>query len=1296
MTTYLLTIILITKPMKKIALLAMSLTMALTMKAQGGTDVTDLLTNPDFENDAAGWTIVGGHKIAATAANFGYSGVKFIEDWTGAPGTLMDQSWSQTIEVPNGVYVVTSLAHAVQQSDAAVLPSGVSIYANNDEVAVTTTNTNPPTEYRLATVVSTGTLTVGYRIHSCNVNWTAWDNVRLYQYLGETEEEAKLAWITDELGMLATTAMELVEYAMQQTLADAIQTSVDAIDGIATYDAGAALFETLKGQVADAKHCIEVYKSLATVLEVANAELGRGFSEGVDAFTGAINTVQTAYDGGTLSADEAEAAMNQLKEDIFTFQMLNANGDEAFDVTERYMTNPTLRKGSQGWSGTQPGLEFEVMEFYRCDFNMYQTLTGIPDGMYVVRVQGCYRPDWNDGGAAYNEGTEKVTAELYANNVSVPLISMYKYSASSMGITSDKVLNDYLDMRVAVNEAFNLTNPELDMPYYAENALTVLVQGGTLTIGLRNEGHADGSWCVFRDFKLDYYGNFPAVVLALKIQEIEAWLNEHTTVLPISAYNELNDACLEAGDYTGIGDHDDDVVAGVINQLETVYASVGHVLIQVDQLKELLAKAEALFELEYPGIEALSEAYEAASQLVVDAAEVELPEGYTTEQYYEEAIATLQAAITAYCESQEATRDNPADYTHMIKYPCFVSDKTYAIPAPWVIANVMNWGDVWAGPCQPDAAGDGVTPLPGLNSWSADFTSMDVHQDIEGLPDGIYTVSAQAIIQGLGGQHAYAVSSLGSVVSPDMTIVGWDALQWETLKTTPVVVSDGKLRIGFASVSAGGTDGWFQVTNFKLQYYGKATDDDLKAAWETSLERANEYASVLLPGDAQHVKASIDAATPFAAAGKYIDACTMLNPVVAASDSIYAAVQKFYGGNYQIILDLCEAEGDDTNIYSTQLLTGVVQLVEHALHADNATHTILDPLNDKLGGYISYIDYLIYNVEATLATIKGVDPEHLTFVKDSVITPQVADLTTSLRTVADCAHLQSKLQKAMQALEGTLHITLSAGDITEDVIINPTIDDPDATGWTIIKGTGNGPTITGNHYDGNPGNRYLDSWNPGVGNLNFTAYQEIVGLPDGSYRLTVATRSDGDNVYVFASPEPLETDTVQWAAATQWAMVKKYYAEGGEIYAADTLLWHELEGVGEFPYMNANNGRGCGWSFDTIHVEVTQHYLAIGVTANSELTRKERFTGTWFGADDWKLELLTKASIQSEYNPFAGIEHAEAITPTIIVRESTIHSTTGAPVTVYSIDGKHVPATGLSRGIYVVRCEGIITKVFVR
>ena len=110
--------------MKKFTLLAMSLMMALFVKAEYGVDITSQLTNPDFEDGSTGWSITGGNKIAATAANYGYNGTNFMEDWVPSNENLGDRSWSQTIDVPNGVYVLKALAHAVKQSDGSIVPTG--------------------------------------------------------------------------------------------------------------------------------------------------------------------------------------------------------------------------------------------------------------------------------------------------------------------------------------------------------------------------------------------------------------------------------------------------------------------------------------------------------------------------------------------------------------------------------------------------------------------------------------------------------------------------------------------------------------------------------------------------------------------------------------------------------------------------------------------------------------------------------------------------------------------------------------------------------------------------------------------------------------------------------------------------------------------------------------------------------------------------------------------------------------------------------------------------------------------
>ena len=126
----------------------------------------------------------------------------------------------------------------------------------------------------------------------------------------------------------------------------------------------------------------------------------------------------------------------------------------------------------------------------------------------------------------------------------------------------------------------------------------------------------------------------------------------------------------------------------------------------------------------------------------------------------------------------------------------------------------------------------------------------------------------------------------------------------------------------------------------------------------------------------------------------------------------------------------------------------------------------------------------------------------------------------------------------------------------------------------------------------------------------------------------------------------------------------------------------EFQFIGQMPdefvsHFNANNGEGRGWSYNTITVEVTNHYLAIGVTANNLLTGKEQFTGAWMGADDWKLVLVKKAATQSEFNPFAGIENLETVAP--------------AQVGIYDLFGRRIETPTVS-GIYIVNGKKTVIK----
>ncbi len=184
----------------------------------------------------------------------------------------------------------------------------------------------------------------------------------------------------------------------------------------------------------------------------------------------------------------------------------------------------------------------------------------------------------------------------------------------------------------------------------------------------------------------------------------------------------------------------------------------------------------------------------------------------------------------------DAPQDEYTDVTVYLSNPCFTNGTT-----GWTLDNVVNGGDIRSA---------NIAGRTCLNSWSNDFTSMNVFQDVSGLLPGKYIVSSRAMC-GPGeitDQHLYAVAGDVTVVSPSKQVAIWNTeAGWELQTTEPIEVGeDGTLRIGYASTSGGGTKGWFCVTDFRLKFLGE--NEDIKNA---GLQKAaEEYEGVVAEAEA--------------------------------------------------------------------------------------------------------------------------------------------------------------------------------------------------------------------------------------------------------------------------------------------------------------------------------------------------------------------------------------------------------------------------------------------------------------
>ena len=163
----------------------------------------------------------------------------------------------------------------------------------------------------------------------------------------------------------------------------------------------------------------------------------------------------------------------------------------AIDITNG---NPCAEVYCSSYSGvTSYGTEWEVG----------QTLTGLPDGRYKVTMQGFYR----DGEMNQNN-PGAIHAYLYARSGGVEektsLQSMYNAQCSRISNTVKNKDKDGYFIPNGMEDATYFFNAG-----YYENEVTVTVTGGTLTVavGKPDKTKSTSGWTCFDNFRLFYLGN---------------------------------------------------------------------------------------------------------------------------------------------------------------------------------------------------------------------------------------------------------------------------------------------------------------------------------------------------------------------------------------------------------------------------------------------------------------------------------------------------------------------------------------------------------------------------------------------------------------------------------------------------------------------------------------------------------------------------------------------------------------------------------------------------------------------
>lgn len=216
-----------------------------------------------------------------------------------------------------------------------------------------------------------------------------------------------------------------------------------------------------------------------------------------------LATAQSIYDDADATVQEIIDITTQLNS-----QMGMPAENQSVDMTA-LIINPRFENNTtEGWSGAtvvggrSDATSNHEQEFYQENFNMYQTLTGVPNGLYRLKWKGFHRPGgWENAELLQECFQNEASAVVYAGDVQKTMKHI-KDDALSEATYSDTNFNG-----LYIPNTMENTRKYFDAGLYADS-LEVEVTDNVLTIGVKNtKPMASKHWVIFSDFELQIIEN---------------------------------------------------------------------------------------------------------------------------------------------------------------------------------------------------------------------------------------------------------------------------------------------------------------------------------------------------------------------------------------------------------------------------------------------------------------------------------------------------------------------------------------------------------------------------------------------------------------------------------------------------------------------------------------------------------------------------------------------------------------------------------------------------------------------
>lgn len=473
-----------------------------------------------------------------------------------------------------------------------------------------------------------------------------------------------------------------------------------------------------------------------------------------------MTSERAIYTNEASTVEEMNAAIEGIQNKIKAKQAGEATLDNPADMTAS-IVNPGFANSKTGWNGNDPGFGEGAAEFYQANYDFYQTLKDMPNGVYGVSVQAFYRTSWAD--VSYKDWQNKtaVAAKVYAksgaDSLNTALFNAWEFAVEGdinnftpNGAWKGSVLGD----RNVVNDP-PLYIPDdmkaasylfsLDPNNYKQTAY-VAVDNGELTFGLKkNDSNPNGNWTLFDNFTLSYFGTAPEAYQMALEKGLPAKTEYSTAKVSeqyIGAYNEAytktaSDKATFSAAVKAIADANDSIAKNM-----QLWADVQA---KRDEAYGMSVNADySIYDNAYNiGDYLMSGMDENGEQLIPKGVNAYLDAEAKTGDYdlsnkqLEDIIATLNSLIEALNNEVKEGLKPGTDVTRFLTNPDFEDGSK-----GWTVVN-NGGGNVQHG---------GNNDNHCYEAWHS--TNFDVYQEVNNLPVGLYKLEVNGYVRYLDGQDA--------------------------------------------------------------------------------------------------------------------------------------------------------------------------------------------------------------------------------------------------------------------------------------------------------------------------------------------------------------------------------------------------------------------------------------------------------------------------------------------------------------------------------------------------------------